>query len=525
MSEQAPAPPSESPAGESRGRSDRLSSVLLRPLLAPFILLLMVGISIIAGINRTATLSVTVNAAQERLKLIEEVAGDLNSMENGERGFILTDQPSFLKPYVAAQASFTGHIGELRQASEGQFHRTNLRLLENKVNQWNSEAARPELAARRQSLASAVALVSTGKGQRLLNEARTVLEVMRNRETQRLNSFIATNNTSFLWTELITLGGLVTSAVLLLLTARKTARQVTHTIGALNEEARQVAGGHYRQSINSSGIAELDALTAEFNRMTQAIEQREQFLQETQAELTHTNESLRRSNRELERFAYVASHDLQEPLRTISSYTELLAKRYQGQLDERADRYMAFTIGATQRLKHLIQDLLTFSRVHHMDRPMSPVDTAQLVQHITEELGTKVMRASGSIEQGELPVVNGNPELLHHIFLNLISNAIKFRAEGRPPHVKVWAERDALGWTFHVQDNGMGIEPQHHDRIFDVFQRLHGNEIFEGSGIGLAIVRSAAEQHGGNLWLQSVPGQGSTFSFTLPDKGPSTGKS
>jgi light-regulated signal transduction histidine kinase (bacteriophytochrome) len=298
--------------------------------------------------------------------------------------------------------------------------------------------------------------------------------------------------------------------LLLLVTAWQVARTVTRMLNHLTEGARQIAAGRYDLRLPDSGVRELAGLGRQVDLMAAAVQRREQ-------ELRVSNEKLGRSNRELEQFAYVASHDLQEPLRTIASYTELLARRYHGRLDERADQYIAFTTSATTRMKSLIQDLLAYSRVRQGGRAPTAVDTQEIVAGVVEDLAAQVSASGGRVVVGALPTVQGNADLLRQVFLNVIGNALKFRAEGRAPVVEVRASRRGRGWIFSVQDNGIGIEPQYHDRIFGVFQRLHGQDEYDGSGIGLAVTRSAIEQHGGAVWVESRPGQGSTFHFSVPD--------
>ena len=424
---------------------------------------------------------------------------------------------------MQAQLNLKEHLAELhdlRSKSGLNSAQDNLHRVTELLETWKKDSAEPEIQARRKSLQGAVALVSDGQGKRQLEEVRRVLNVMQENETGRQLRAIAESNAALQTVRVITLLGLLMSAALTLLVAWRAAHTVQANAEFLNAGAQQIATGNYDLRLPKMGVQELDTLSAQFHQMAEAVQRREQELAESSRALQHRTEELERSNRELERFAYIASHDLQEPLRTIGSYTELLGKRYRGQLDARADQYIDFTISATQRLKNLIQDLLAFSRVHRPGRTFSAVNTAELTGQILQELEAKIKNAGATVTFGELPTVRGNAELLHHVFLNLMTNAIKFRSPERPSEVRVWAERGTDGWVFHVQDNGIGIDSQYFDKIFGVFQRLHGIGTYEGSGIGLAVTRSAVEQHGGKIWLHSTPGVGSTFSFTLPDFSP-----
>ena len=221
-----------------------------------------------------------------------------------------------------------------------------------------------------------------------------------------------------------------------------------------------------------------------------------------------------RSNRELERFAYVASHDLQEPLRMVASYTRLLGEKYQGQLDERADRYISYAVDGAERMKKLINDLLAYSRVGSQPMNVTPVNCTAVVYQVLSDLGLRIEETQTVINVGELPRVLGDASQLRQLFQNLLENGIKFSG-GKRPQIAVTAERSSGAyWTIRVHDQGIGIEPQHYDRVFVIFQRLHGRDM-AGTGIGLALCKRIVERHGGRLWVESTPGVGSTFFFTL----------
>ncbi|CUW41481.1 Putative signal transduction histidine kinase [Magnetospirillum sp. XM-1] len=228
---------------------------------------------------------------------------------------------------------------------------------------------------------------------------------------------------------------------------------------------------------------------------------------------------LDKSNRELEQFAYVASHDLREPLRMITSYLGLIQRRYEAALDEDGRQFLDFARDGAARMDRMVLDLLEFSRVGRVRDPLTRIDLADVIAIAAKnlELPIKESGATLAVPQG-LPAVTGSGGELVRLFQNLIANAVKYRHPDRPPAVAVWAERDASGWVCTVADNGIGIAPEYFDRIFDIFQRLHARTEYEGTGIGLALCRKIVEHHGGRIWVESEPGQGSRFRFTLPDR-------
>ena len=225
-------------------------------------------------------------------------------------------------------------------------------------------------------------------------------------------------------------------------------------------------------------------------------------------------DELRRSNVELEQFAHVASHDLQEPLRMVASYTELLGERYGDQLDERAQKYIHYAVDGARRMQRLVADLLTYSRVGLQGKPLVPVNAAPVIDGVLTLLEGAIRDAGAVIEVGPLPVVLADEGQLHQLLQNLIGNAIKFRGDA-PPHIVVEATRHNTCWRFFVRDNGIGIDMRHADRVFEMFQRLHERGRYDGSGIGLSVAKRILERHGGAIWLESEPGRGTTVHFTL----------
>jgi PAS domain S-box-containing protein len=235
-----------------------------------------------------------------------------------------------------------------------------------------------------------------------------------------------------------------------------------------------------------------------------------------EAALVQQTNDLTRSNAELEQFAYVASHDLQEPLRAVAGMVQLLQQRYQGQLDARADQYIAHAVEGVTRMQTQIHDLLVFSRVGTRTRPFAPTAMVDALRAALANLAVALHESGATVTATELPTVSGDATQLTQLLQNLIGNAIKFHGD-QPPTIQVSAERVGNTWRIALRDNGIGIAQEYFERIFVVFQRLHTRRAYAGTGIGLALCKKIVERHGGRIWVESTPGEGSTFLFTLPD--------
>ena len=227
-----------------------------------------------------------------------------------------------------------------------------------------------------------------------------------------------------------------------------------------------------------------------------------------------SNQELARSNAELEQFAYVASHDLQAPLATIASYAQLLEKRSQDKLDSQAKKFIGNIVHGCMRMQTLIDDLLEYSRVGRSQKPFQPTDCDRVVEEALANLQAAIRETKAVVSYSDLPVVTGDLSQLVQLFQNLIDNAIKYRHEA-PPAIRISACKSENNWLFSVSDNGIGIAPGHQERIFQIFQRLHTQKEYSGTGMGLAICQKIVQRHGGSIWVESAPGEGSTFHFTL----------
>src|ERR1017187_2905943 len=251
-------------------------------------------------------------------------------------------------------------------------------------------------------------------------------------------------------------------------------------------------------------------------RIGDTIDRLQEARKQAEEALRRRTEELARSNAELERFAYVASHDLQEPLRMVASFTQLLAKRYSGELDETADRYIHYAVDGAKRMQQLIADLLAYSRVNSKGLDLRQTDCEAVVLEAMRNLQVVIEESGAAVDWDPLAALCVDQGQLTQVFQNLLANAIKFRREEECPRIHVSAVDSGAEWTISVQDNGIGIDARHAEHVFQMFQRLHTRAEYPGTGIGLAICKKVVERHGGKLWVESVTGAGSTFRFTIP---------
>ncbi len=266
-------------------------------------------------------------------------------------------------------------------------------------------------------------------------------------------------------------------------------------------------------------ILEMDVDVTEQRQTQNALkkinETLEEQVKERTQELSKSNIELKRSNKELKQFAYISSHDLQEPLRMVTSFTQLLERRYKGQLDNEADEYIEFIVEGAHRMKYLIDDLLTFSRLNTQAKKFENVNLETVLNEVLSNLTVSIEESNAIITHDPLPTVNADKTQMMQVFQNLIANAIKFHGSN-PPKIHISAHKDEKEWKFAVTDNGIGIDPEYQKQIFEVFKRLHTREEYPGSGIGLSVSQKIIRRHGGNIWVESELGKGSTFYFTIP---------
>jgi signal transduction histidine kinase len=330
-------------------------------------------------------------------------------------------------------------------------------------------------------------------------------------------SVSALTKRALLWIGVVLLATLLASVLL--------ARRITNPLRRLAEGAAEVGAGNLDYRLGSAKRDEIGVASRAFDRMTEELQttlvSRDDLANEVAARKRAEGQirkallDLQRSNQDLEQFAYVASHDLQEPLRMVASYTELLAQRYEGELDAKAQSYIHYAVDGATRMQGLINDLLTYSRVNTQGRPLEPTDLHVVLGEALRNLASATRESGAIVTNDDLPSVRVDPVQLQQVFQNLIGNAIKFRGKVSP-HIHVSAREEGGEWLFSVKDNGIGIDAKHAEKLFVIFQRLHTREEYPGTGIGLAVCKRIVERHGGRIWFESEPGKGSTFYFTLP---------
>ena len=265
----------------------------------------------------------------------------------------------------------------------------------------------------------------------------------------------------------------------------------------------------------TSSNEELRATSEELKTTNEELNLQMDFEVAAKRDLEEIAHKLKISNRELEQFAYVASHDLQEPLRMVSSFTQLLERRYKRQLDADADDYIGFIIEGSQRMKYLIDDLLEFSRLNTQSREFESILLKITLEDVLRNLKTSIMENNAQITHDPLPTIIGDPSQINQLLQNLIANAIKFHGD-EPPKIHISAEESGDEWIIGVSDEGIGIDPDHQEQIFRIFKRLHTREEYSGTGIGLAICKRIIDKHNGKIWVESELGKGSNFYFTIP---------
>jgi signal transduction histidine kinase len=503
-------------AAEQAARRWPLSRITTVAILAMTLFsLLAIAIAGTALANLSSARSRVVNVIDPAAQAGERLAYDIVNQETGVRGYLLSGHREFLGPYYAGLAGQNEQVRILTKLTAGLPDvRADLAQVELRVAGWRRGYA---TSAIRQVRAAGKPVLSPKifRGKMLFDLIRTPLSSMEHALNADRAQASRSLNDSANTLDAVALG--LGVALLLVVGGFALGLRATATrpLMRLASQARRVAAGDFEYEVTPEGPREAADLAVDVNRMRVRILDELSSARQANLALEARARDLERSNSELEQFAYVASHDLQEPLRKVASFCQLLQRRYIGQLDQRADQYIEYAVDGALRMQVLIDDLLAFSRVGRVQREAVLISCASALSAARVNLVAEIRAAHAVIETSDLPTVRAEFSLITSLFQNLVGNAIKFHGE-EPPRIVISAERQGDFWRFCVADNGIGIEPEYADRIFVIFQRLHDRASYAGTGIGLAMCRKIVEYYGGRIWLETTAGPGATFCFTLP---------
>ncbi|MFG2621812.1 CHASE3 domain-containing protein [Streptomyces sp. NPDC048507] len=472
-------------------------------------------------LGRTASISdELVDVRSPALTTSYRLESALLNQETGIRGYGVTGSPEFLTPYRQGQADQNAHVAQLEGLLGGDAAALgDLKEVREAIETWQERVARP-IAASPPGSPSPLTGERAAEGKADFDALRAALKGQQERlRTDRAQARADLAATMGLRNWLFaTIAALIVLLAALVFEAMR--RGVTAPLERLGADARAIAGGDFEHPIDPTGPADLRRLSGEIDFMRRRLVRELAFTEEARLRLDAQAADLQRSNAELEQFAYVASHDLQEPLRKVSSFTQLLQRRYGGQLDAKADQYISFAVDGANRMQTLINDLLDFSRVGRVHHELQDVDLERTLERTLSALSVAVEEAGAVITHDPLPTLAADPTQMGMLWQNLIGNAVKFRRPGTEPRVHVSAARDGALWRFTVTDDGIGIAPEFTEKIFVIFQRLHTKDAYSGSGIGLAMCKKIVEFHGGTITVDPDYRDGARIVFTLAPQTP-----
>ncbi|MFC3742845.1 sensor histidine kinase [Paractinoplanes deccanensis] len=473
-------------------------------------MVVLIAVATVVGAEMLSRTTEVSNRLNDRIApartAVAELTAAVVGQETGVRGYVLSGEQQFLDPYAQGRGDETRLVAQLRGLLEGHSDAlADLDAVERRMASWRETAAEPLVRARRSDSYN-VALVTQSK--EAFDDVReplagldSKLAALRAEGRADLNDSRRLRNTAF--------AGLVVALLVLIASIAVLLRVVVlRPLNELSAEVRRVAGGDFDHRVAPRGPADLAVLAADVEAMRGKLADSLAASRQQAAEL-------HRSNADLEQFAYVASHDLQEPLRKVASFCQMLQRRYAGQLDDRAQQYIGFAVDGATRMQQLINDLLAFSRIGRMYDDREPVDLDEVVGRVEDTLALAIEETGAEIVRPKLPTVPGDATLMTQLWQNLLGNAIKFRRPDVPPRVTVTVTEDAEKYTFAVADNGIGIDAEFADKIFVIFQRLHPRDVYSGTGIGLAICKKIVEHHGGQIRLDTSYTDGARIEFSL----------
>ena len=495
------------------------------------LVLSIMGIVVLGGaIAGAILLNRTDNTSRELIDDIQparvaayQLQGALLDQETAVRGYAIAADPQFLVPYDDGQTAEKAAVQDIRDGIGNRSELVDdLDTIEQAAADWRRSYAEPLIASVTPGSPSLLDATTAERGKTQFDGLRRLFDTQNEHLSQARIDGIDQLDQIRGWRDAV-LGGMVlaffAAALMLALVVRNA---VTRPLDALARACRNITEGNFGERIVPRGPKDIRAIASDVEDMRQRIVDELEGSRSARAQLAEQALELQRSNAELEQFAYVASHDLQEPLRKVASFCQLLEKRYSDKLDERGAEYIGFAVDGAKRMQVLINDLLAFSRVGRLNATESEVDLGAALDVAMKNLATAIEESGAEIERRgrPLPRIIGDPTLLAMLWQNLIGNAMKFRRDGVAPRIVVdceegATERDAA-WLFTVSDNGIGIPAEFVDKVFVIFQRLHARDVYSGTGIGLALCKKIVEHHGGSIWIDTSYTNGTKFCFTIP---------
>ncbi|BBY65770.1 histidine kinase [Mycolicibacterium helvum] len=506
----------------------RLSRMTVRGWLN--LVLLVVGVLVLGGaftgsvlLNRTdETSRQLVDHIQPARVAAYRLQAALTDQETAVRGYVIATDPQFLTPYYDGQRTEQSAAQTIRKLLDGRPELiADLDAIERAAGAWRSQYAQPLIAGVTPGAPSVVSTANVEAGKKQFDSLRALFETQNQHLTAARADAVANLNTTQAWRDRVLAAIIAAFLVTGLAIAILARNAVTRPLEALAAACRRITNGSFAEQIDPQGPKDIRSIAADVEDMRQRIVDELEASRSARELLAEQAGELRRSNAELEQFAYVASHDLQEPLRKVASFCQLLEKRYGDQLDERGIQYIDFAVDGAKRMQVLINDLLTFSRVGRLNSTQVKVNLDAVLDEAIANVSTAIEESGAQITRPEsLPRVLGDPTLLIMLWQNLVSNAVKFRRDGQAPRIAITCEpgsgEQEGQWVLTFSDNGIGIADEFVDKVFVIFQRLHGRDAYTGTGIGLALVKKIVEHHGGTIWIDTSYHDGTRFRFTLP---------
>lgn len=506
------------------------------------VVLSVMGVVVLAGGIAAALLishaddvtnELTENIGPSRISAYQLQAA-LRDQETAVRGYLISADRQFLVPYADGQRHEQEAVDTLRQRLAGRPEMlADLDAIEDAAASWRTTFAEPVISTVVPGVPTLVDNATSERGKAEFDRLRQLFadqnehlaqaRATAGRDLDRVNT----------WRNIVLEGVVVAFLITALVLAVSVRKAVTRPLDALAAACRRITSGDFGERIPQRGPRDIRGIASDVDDMRKRIVEELNVSTAARARLARQTEALdeqavelRRSNAELEQFAYVASHDLQEPLRKVASFCQLLEKRYGDKLDERGTEYIGFAVDGAKRMQLLINDLLAFSRVGRLNAAHAEVDLNATLDTGVANLAAAIEETGAEIVRPDQPLPNivGDPTLLAMLWQNLIGNAIKFRKPDTRPRIVIECERGTGNhegeWFFSVADNGIGIEEEFADKVFVLFQRLHGRDSYTGTGIGLAICRKIVEHHGGAIWIDTAYTDGTRFRFHLPTAPP-----